>query len=179
MDEGYEALTLMQTGKSRIMPLVLIDAPGEGYWRTWDEHIRAYVLRNQFISPDDLHLYDITDSAEGGVLLLKSARNTVSDNHIHHCGAVYKHIGGVILEGALRAGERRDLVRDDERGAARDRAVQRLGHVELGEAGPLGGAAGEIQRHVFICNSNLQPDRNLLGGDAIAINKIITAAAVC
>lgn len=42
---------------------------------------------------------DISDSAEGGVLLLKSARNTVSDNHIHHCGAVYKHIGGVILEG--------------------------------------------------------------------------------
>lgn len=43
---------------------------------------------------------DISDGAEGGVLLLKSARNTVLDNHIHHCGAVYKHIGGVILEGA-------------------------------------------------------------------------------
>lgn len=43
---------------------------------------------------------DISDSAEGGVLLLKSAGNTVSDNHIHHCGSVYKHIGGVILEEA-------------------------------------------------------------------------------
>ncbi|MBM4087072.1 MAG: hypothetical protein FJ272_19965, partial [Planctomycetes bacterium] len=42
---------------------------------------------------------DISHSAEGGVLLLKTARNTVSDNHIHDCGAVYKHIGGVILEG--------------------------------------------------------------------------------
>jgi len=42
---------------------------------------------------------DIADGAEGGVLLLKSARNTVLDNHIHHCGAVYKHIGGAILEG--------------------------------------------------------------------------------
>lgn len=42
---------------------------------------------------------DIADGAEGGVLLLTTARNTVLDNHIHHCGAVYKHIGGVILEG--------------------------------------------------------------------------------
>jgi hypothetical protein len=70
MDEGYEALTLMQTGKSRIMPLVLIDAPGEAYWRAWDEHIRAYVLRNKFISPDDLHLYDITDSTEEAVRII-------------------------------------------------------------------------------------------------------------
>lgn len=43
---------------------------------------------------------EISHSAEGGVLLLRTARNTVSDNHIHHCGAVYKHIGGVVLEGA-------------------------------------------------------------------------------
>ena len=42
---------------------------------------------------------DISYCAEGGVLLLKTAENTVSDNHIHHCGIVYKHIGGVILEG--------------------------------------------------------------------------------
>jgi parallel beta-helix repeat protein len=42
---------------------------------------------------------DIAYGAEGGILLLTTARNTVLDNHIHHCGAVYKHIGGVILEG--------------------------------------------------------------------------------
>jgi hypothetical protein len=70
MDEGYEALTLMQTGKSRIMPLVLIDAPGETYWRIWDQQIRQYVLRNKFISPDDLHLYHLTDSAERAVHII-------------------------------------------------------------------------------------------------------------
>lgn len=42
---------------------------------------------------------DIAHTAEGGVLLLKTASNTVADNHIHDCGFVYKHIGGVILEG--------------------------------------------------------------------------------
>ena len=36
MDEGYEAITLMQTGKSQLMPLVLVDKPGGTYWKTWD-----------------------------------------------------------------------------------------------------------------------------------------------
>jgi parallel beta-helix repeat protein len=43
---------------------------------------------------------DISHTAEGGVLLLRSAGNSVCDNHVHHCGRIYKHIGGVILEGA-------------------------------------------------------------------------------
>ncbi|MCY3017444.1 MAG: right-handed parallel beta-helix repeat-containing protein [Planctomycetota bacterium] len=47
---------------------------------------------------------DISAGAEGGVLLLNSAANTVSDNHVHHCGQVYKHIGGVVLEGAGASG---------------------------------------------------------------------------
>ena len=42
---------------------------------------------------------DVYDTAEGGVLLLQSARNIVRDNHVHHLGAVYKHVGGVVLEG--------------------------------------------------------------------------------
>ncbi|NLB95817.1 MAG: hypothetical protein GX785_08920 [Armatimonadetes bacterium] len=42
---------------------------------------------------------EISHTAQGGVLLLGAARNTVSDNHIHHLGWVYKHIGGVVLEG--------------------------------------------------------------------------------
>ena len=61
LDEGYEALTLMQTGKSKLMPLVLMDRPGGTYWKTWDKHIREHLLRNGLISPDDLNLYEITD----------------------------------------------------------------------------------------------------------------------
>ena len=64
MDEGYEALTLMQTGKSQIMPLVLIDRPGGTYWRTWDKNMREHLLRNKLISPEDLYLYQITDDIE-------------------------------------------------------------------------------------------------------------------
>lgn len=70
MDEGYEALTLMQTGKSQLMPLVLIDRPGGTYWKTWDKNVREHLLRDQLISPDDLNLYQITDSAEQAVKIV-------------------------------------------------------------------------------------------------------------
>jgi uncharacterized protein (TIGR00730 family) len=70
MDEGYEALTLMQTGKSQLMPLVLVDRPGGTYWKTWDKHIREHLLRDHLISPDDLNLYRITDNAEEAVKII-------------------------------------------------------------------------------------------------------------
>lgn len=67
MDEGFEALTLMQTGKSRPMPLVLVEKPGGTFWKTWDRHVRDHLLRNELISEEDLSLYHITDSAEEAV----------------------------------------------------------------------------------------------------------------
>src|SRR6266446_5524758 len=70
MDETYEALTLMQTGKSRVMPLVLIDRPGGTYWRTWDKHVREHLLRDSLISPDDLNLYRITDNTDEAVKII-------------------------------------------------------------------------------------------------------------
>ena len=67
MDEGYEALTLMQTGKTRLRPLVLINPPGSAYWRTWDKHLREHLLRVNLISPPDLNLYYLTESADDAV----------------------------------------------------------------------------------------------------------------
>src|SRR5579863_9704657 len=70
LDEGYETLTLMQTGKSQLMPLVLMDRPGGTYWKTWDKHVREHLLRDQLISPDDLNLYQITDDATQAVKMI-------------------------------------------------------------------------------------------------------------
>jgi uncharacterized protein (TIGR00730 family) len=70
MDEGYEALTLMQTGKSQLMPLVLIDRSGGNYWKTWDKNVREHLLRDQLISPDDLNLYQITDDTDQAVRII-------------------------------------------------------------------------------------------------------------
>jgi uncharacterized protein (TIGR00730 family) len=70
MDEGYEALTLMQTGKSQLMPLVLVDKPGGTFWKTWDKHTREHLLRDKLISPEDLDLYHITDNADDAVRVI-------------------------------------------------------------------------------------------------------------
>ena len=70
LDEGYEALTLMQTGKSRLMPLLLVDKPGGTYWRTWDKHVQEHLLRNGLISDDDLNLYEITDDVDQAVKVI-------------------------------------------------------------------------------------------------------------
>jgi uncharacterized protein (TIGR00730 family) len=70
LDEGYEALTLMQTGKSQLMPLVLVDRPGGTYWKTWDQNVREHLLRNQLISPDDLNLYHIADNTDRAVKII-------------------------------------------------------------------------------------------------------------
>ncbi|HVU08191.1 MAG TPA: TIGR00730 family Rossman fold protein [Verrucomicrobiae bacterium] len=70
LDEGYEAITLMQTGKSQLMPLLLIERPGGDYWHTWNKNVREQLLRNKLISPDDLNLYHITDNADEAVKII-------------------------------------------------------------------------------------------------------------
>lgn len=62
MDEGFEVLTLVQTGKSVPMPIVFIDTPGGDYWASWQEYVKNQLLRRGLISHDDLALYKITDN---------------------------------------------------------------------------------------------------------------------
>jgi uncharacterized protein (TIGR00730 family) len=84
LDEGYEALTLMQTGKSRLMPLVLVDKPGGTYWKSWDKTVREHLLRTQLISPDDLFLYQVTDDAAQAVkVITRFYRNYHSMRFVH------------------------------------------------------------------------------------------------
>jgi uncharacterized protein (TIGR00730 family) len=66
-DEAFETLTLIQTGKSHIFPLVLVDEPGGDYWKRWEEFIDDGLLHRGYISPQDKALYRITDSVEEAV----------------------------------------------------------------------------------------------------------------
>jgi uncharacterized protein (TIGR00730 family) len=63
-DEGFEVLTLLQTGKAPPMPVVLIESSGENYWEEWDRFIRNQLLARQLISPEDLSFYKIVNSPE-------------------------------------------------------------------------------------------------------------------
>lgn len=60
MDEGFEVLTLMQTGKARIIPVVLVDKPGGRYWETWRRFLREDLLGLGLISDDDFRFFKIT-----------------------------------------------------------------------------------------------------------------------
>ncbi len=67
LDEGFEVLTLVQTGKSVPLPIVFIDQPGGSYWKGWMDYAKQHLLGRGFISPTDLRLFKVTDSAAEAV----------------------------------------------------------------------------------------------------------------
>ncbi len=65
MDEAYETLTLVQTGKASIIPIVLLEGAGGDYWHHWRAFVEDRLLASGLISPDDLHLfYTARDAAD-------------------------------------------------------------------------------------------------------------------
>jgi uncharacterized protein (TIGR00730 family) len=66
-DEGFETLTLVQTGKARMIPIVCVDVPGGSYWHEWDRFVRGELLARGLISEDDLALYRITHDVDEAV----------------------------------------------------------------------------------------------------------------
>jgi uncharacterized protein (TIGR00730 family) len=66
-DEAFECLTLVQTGKTRPMPIVFVDAPRGTYWKTWKRYVEDHLLRQGLISPDDMSLFKVTTSIEEAV----------------------------------------------------------------------------------------------------------------
>jgi len=66
-DEMFEALTLVQTGKSNIVPIVMIAGEGNNYWLNWQKHVQEDLLGNDMISPEDESLFHIADSPQDGV----------------------------------------------------------------------------------------------------------------
>ena len=67
MDEAFELLTLIQTGKAQPGPIVLLDVPGGTYWKRWVEFIRSELLVGHYISDHDLSLVTITDDCDEAV----------------------------------------------------------------------------------------------------------------
>ena len=75
-DEGFEVLTLMQTGKAPPMPIVLMELPGDDYWETWDRFVKKQLLGRGYISQEDLSFYKIVYSSEEAAAWIKSYYST-------------------------------------------------------------------------------------------------------
>lgn len=66
-DECFEALTLVQTGKRDLMPIVCVDEAGGTYWKVWRDFVVQQLLDRKLISPADMSLFRCFDSVAGAV----------------------------------------------------------------------------------------------------------------
>jgi hypothetical protein len=118
LDEGFEVLTLVQTGKSPMIPVVLVEPPGSRYWEGFDAYVRGHLLERGLISPEDLNLYRIFHDAD-----LAAAHVTAFYDNYHSSrfvrdqlvirlnrpasaeliGALNDEFRDIIVEGAVRA----------------------------------------------------------------------------
>ena len=64
LDEALEVITLMQTGKARLIPLVLIDQPGGTFWKSFTHYVSEHLMGDKLISPEDFHLFKLTSNLE-------------------------------------------------------------------------------------------------------------------
>jgi hypothetical protein len=128
-DEGFEALTLVQTGKTNIIPIVMVDAPGGSYWQHWRTYVERELLETGMISPEDMNLFSITDDVEQAV-------REVTDFYRRYHSARYLHERLVMrLNSALPAdalARIRETYRD----------ISPTGQIEQ-HPGPLSGEHGE------------------------------------
>jgi len=66
-DEGFEMLTLIQTGKSRPRPIVMMEPKGSTYWATWKRFVNTELLKNGFIDKEDFNLFCIVKSVDEAI----------------------------------------------------------------------------------------------------------------
>jgi uncharacterized protein (TIGR00730 family) len=67
MDECFELLTLMQTGKTGIVPVVLVESGPKPYWRIWDRFVQGTLIDRRLIDAQDVAFYRIVDRVEEAV----------------------------------------------------------------------------------------------------------------
>ncbi|MGA9275439.1 TIGR00730 family Rossman fold protein [Ilumatobacter sp.] len=128
IDETFELLTLVQTGKSLPVPIILLDSPGDPFWEHVDGLVRHQLIDRGLVSPRDTGLYTITDSCADacriiedfyanyhsirfvGNRLIIRLRTGPTDGQLALLNERYSHLctaGGIERSDATRA-ERRD-----------------------------------------------------------------------
>ena len=76
LDEGFESLTLVQTGKSEPRPIVFIDEPSGAFWKPLLRFFDRQLLGEEMISPQDRAIYQVARSAEEAVRVIQAFYST-------------------------------------------------------------------------------------------------------
>lgn len=83
LDELFEVLTLIQTGKTAIIPIVLVEGVDGQYWRNWEDYLEKYIFANGWVSPEDKNFYYIAFSEQDAVQhVLKFYRRYHSSRYV-------------------------------------------------------------------------------------------------
>lgn len=116
LDETAETLTLLQTGKQTMLPVVLLDEPGGNYWKHFGEFVTKTLLEDGMISPEDQALYKIVDSVDAAVketldfyrvyhsmryvgdTLVLRVTSKLNDDHIEQ---INKDFADILVEGKI------------------------------------------------------------------------------
>lgn len=61
-DEAFEVLTLIQTGKSTLIPIVLVEPKGFGFWEGFNRFVETCLVKKKFINATDRQLYAVFHS---------------------------------------------------------------------------------------------------------------------
>jgi uncharacterized protein (TIGR00730 family) len=109
-DEGFEVLTLLETGKCTPRPLVFVEVPGKKYWKTWMKFLKRELLKGKFITEDELKLFTVVGSVKKAVeevtnfyrvyhsvrfareITVMRLNQKVSEKGLKHLGNKYKDI---------------------------------------------------------------------------------------
>ncbi len=88
LDEAFELLTLLQTGRAAPAPVVLFEPPGDAYWRSFRHFLEVELLDPALVHPEDLDLFSITHDVQSTVAALTSFYRT------YHS---MRHVGGYLV----------------------------------------------------------------------------------
>ena len=84
-DEGFETMTLVQTGKATPRPIVLLDPPGSTYWKAWKAFLINQLAKKHFIDEDDMGILYFTHDAKAAIQYITHFYNNYhSSRYIDH-----------------------------------------------------------------------------------------------
>jgi hypothetical protein len=117
MDETFEVLTLLQTGKQVPIPVVMVETPETGYFRHLAEFIDVQMVGNQLITANDKSLFHVAESVEA------ACSEVIRFYHIYHSS---RYVGEQLM---IRL--RRDLTKNEIEQLNTDFAdILRTGRIE-------------------------------------------------
>ncbi|MDQ6988843.1 MAG: TIGR00730 family Rossman fold protein [Mariprofundaceae bacterium] len=87
-DEGFELLTLLQTGRNPPIPVIMLEAPGDDFWGPFLKSWMRRLLNDGLISPEDTGLLFHTDNADTAV-------QYIHDYYVNYHS--FRYVGNQIL----------------------------------------------------------------------------------